>query len=326
MNLMYLQYIVTIVECEYNLTLAAEELHISQPALSNFVKRYEEEIGEEIFVRKKRKLCSLTNIGNVLYRDSLGILESYYAMMGKVEALSHFKGGVIRVGINPVMLSLLFTELFTRLVSENPNIKFELIEKGSNDLVPLLEANDIDLAFIFHPNSINLNLYHEVIIYEESIMGFMNAKHPLVNKITSDNKLAWKELDNHNMILLDQQFMIRKYILEQYKENKIQPRIALESSSWDFLLENTRINEAVTFLPSPIKDHTNLENLVYFDMEEPIPWRISLIYPKKEAYSNLEQHVIDSIVNYFVKDREIFKFRNLDENKSDTLNEETLLR
>lgn len=309
MNIKYLEYLVTIVDNNFNITKAAEMLHISQPALSNFIRRFEAEVSTEVFVRQNRKLTSLTKTGEILFQDSVFILESYNKMMNKVERTTQFKGGKLRIGINPIMLSGLFTGVLKKISNNNPNVKLQIIEKSSRDLLALLDQNDLDIVFTFHPNDVSKSKYSEKIIYEETLMGFINSNHPLANRISEKNTLKWKDLDEQKVALFDKNFYIRNFILNKYKENNVHPNITLESGSWDFLLENVRHNDLVTFMPSIVKESISMKNLRFFNMDTPIPWTVSLVYPAGNSYNETLKYFIDSLVKYFIIDQEIKEFR-----------------
>lgn len=310
MNLKYLEYLVAIVKHDFNITNAAESLYISQPALSNFIRRFEKDLNQKVFVREARNLTSLTQVGQILYKDSIDILNSYYQMMNKIEHSSNFAGGVFRIGINPIMLSALFTGIFNKISREHPNIQLEIIENPSKELLYLLDNNKLDMVFTLYPNDVDRKKYDEKIIYEETLIGFMNNSHPLVSKVNKETMtLSWKDIDKEQLAIFDENFFLRNYILSYYKDNSVRPNIVLESGSWDFLIENARHNDVITFMPSPVIDYANLNSLIYFNMDKPIPWKVSLVFPKKDAYSKIHHFVLDSLVDYFLIEKDIKHFR-----------------
>lgn len=63
MNISSLAYFIEIVNCDFNLTKAAQKSHISQPALSSYIKTIEKEEGVVLFQRQKGRLVGLTSVG-----------------------------------------------------------------------------------------------------------------------------------------------------------------------------------------------------------------------------------------------------------------------
>ena len=71
MDIQQLYYFNNIVECDYNLSLAAKKIHISQPALSQFISNFENEKDVQLFNRKQGRLNSLTRAGEMIYQYAL---------------------------------------------------------------------------------------------------------------------------------------------------------------------------------------------------------------------------------------------------------------
>ena len=88
MNIRSFQYFITIWE-KPTLSAAADALYISQPALSQQIKKIEEEVGAQLFTRKGHTM-SLTPAGEVFLLCSRRILQFYEAMQREVKMLSVF--------------------------------------------------------------------------------------------------------------------------------------------------------------------------------------------------------------------------------------------
>ena len=70
MDIKHLEYFITIVENNFNLSQSAKILLISQPALTKFIKEFEEREDVELFVRSKWRLIDLTPLGKEFYENS----------------------------------------------------------------------------------------------------------------------------------------------------------------------------------------------------------------------------------------------------------------
>ena len=76
-DILQLYYFMNIVEYNFNLSLAAKKIHISQPALSQFVSSFEKENEVKLFFRKNGRLQGLTEAGEHIYQYALKILSLY---------------------------------------------------------------------------------------------------------------------------------------------------------------------------------------------------------------------------------------------------------
>ncbi len=121
-------------------TKAANQLFISQPALSKQMKLLEEELGFTLFNRSSQGV-ELTSKGNALYHD----LDPLFKNIDKTVE-HHQNNGIIRFGSTPLLSSYFLHEHYEKL--QYTNIYVTAIEDDSQDLLPLLKRHEIDAAII----------------------------------------------------------------------------------------------------------------------------------------------------------------------------------
>lgn len=304
MNILHLEYFITIVDCQFNLSKASEVLHVSQPALSNFIVRFEQMENVHLFVRQHGRNTLLTPAGEVFYHHALDIVERYKEMMTHIHELSHFTNGIVRIGVPPLVLSVLFTKVLSQLISNNPYIKFEILEYGAYELMTKLNQNEIDIAIILQPNAINLKLFNEILLYEDELIAYTSKNHPLLNECKND-LLMWQSLESYQLATFDETFMIYHLLKKKFQEKKINPKMIVQSVSWDFLVETVKESQLVTILPGPLDRLIKNETLEKIHFQEPIPWKVSMLFQKKNKYTPVEKYVIDALQNYFLKNKSI---------------------
>lgn len=128
MKLNQLNYFIEVCN-SMNITQAAKKLHISQPSLTVAIKNLEQELGVNLLLREKNKI-TLTSEGE-FFRDQL------YPILGNLENLkremvsSGSNYNVLKMGIPPMIGSFLFPLLFSRFITQNPDIKLEIVEHGA---------------------------------------------------------------------------------------------------------------------------------------------------------------------------------------------------
>ncbi|MGR3762866.1 LysR family transcriptional regulator [Rossellomorea sp. NS-SX7] len=121
-------------------TKAAKGLYISQPALSKQMKGLEEELGFTLFDRSSYGV-KLTKKGEGLYRELSPMFERIHQTVERYQAFEE-----IRFGSTPYLTSYFLHEYYERL--QHANVHVTAIEDDSQDLIPLLEADEIDAAII----------------------------------------------------------------------------------------------------------------------------------------------------------------------------------
>lgn len=129
MELTQLRYFYTAAECKH-ITKAAESLHIAQPALTQSIRRLENELGVKLFERRGRSVA-LSECGVYLYKQLGGILRTLDNIPDELERIADVEKKTIKVNI--IAASLLVTELIIEYKRLNPEIKFQLHQSTDNE-------------------------------------------------------------------------------------------------------------------------------------------------------------------------------------------------
>lgn len=301
MDISQLRYFVSIVDNDFNLSTTAKKLHISQPALSRFVLNFENIEGIDLFTRKNGRLKSLTPVGELLYAKGIELVEEHENMMRNIRELSSFYGGTIRIGVPPLILSLLFSDVMLQLMTKNPNIKFVMIEKGAFELEKQLMLGQVDIAILLTPNSVNKSIFNEIHLHHDQLMAYMHTNHPLAEK----KRLTWSDFRQEKVIMFDESFMIHHLLNTKFNTYNSHPRHAIYSSSWDFFIEAIKTTDLVTILPRPVMDFVRDDIIVERPIENTVNWDVVAAFPKKNSYTTLETYVMDSLNDYFNNGKEI---------------------
>lgn len=290
-----MNYLINIVECGCNLSLAAKKIHISQSALSQFVTNFENDEEVLLFNRKNGRLEGLTDSGEKVYRHSLDIIQKYNEMQEVIQRESSKQKGTIRVGLPSLILRVYFAEFFPTFALQNPDIQIEITEGGSNELRQMLLNNDLDYAILIDPTSLDPKGYEQNVIQIDEMTAFMDIRHPLSEK----ELLEWRDLDGYPLATFNKSFTTYELISTKLKKEKVEGQIRFTSSSWDYLIEATRDNDIVTILPRPVDQYTNTESFKVTHFRDFVPFNFFLIRPIKDKYGEVETIVYETILNYF---------------------------
>lgn len=130
-----------------NISKAANQLYISQPAISKAISKLEEELGNALFNRSSRGV-TLTEEGQVLYEYVERAFDSLN--MGE-ENLKNYKElgiGHIRIGVSTSLCKHILLDYLKDFIRENPNIKFSIDCHSTVNTIKLLKNDDIDIGLI----------------------------------------------------------------------------------------------------------------------------------------------------------------------------------
>jgi len=295
MDIRYLEYFVEIVNSDFNLSVASKKLRVSQPALSQVIKSFETAENVQLFERSKGRLQSLTPSGNVFYRNALILTENYRNMIEELRESAVKYKGKIKIGVPPLILGITFSEVLSTLISDNPDIEFEIKEAGSVELGETLLAKEVDIAVLIQPTDIDSDLIEEHMVQEGELSAFMSKSNPLAKK----KKLYWSDLNNQMLAMLDSSYAIHHKIKSRFDKENVQPKKIITSCSWDFLLMSTKKSNFITIFQSPIQDVFLLNDIVAVPFHDPITWKVAVCQLKKKRYSRIEKLVLKTIISHF---------------------------
>ena len=306
MDINQLKYFIAIVENDLNLSVASKKLHISQPALSKYIIKFEEEEKVRLFERSHGRLTGLTPAGENFYGNAQIVIEKHDNLMKEFRDHGSLIKGTVRIGIPPLILTVLFTEVMADLIRLNPDIRFIIVEKGAFELRRMLLLDELDLAVLLHPTNLNELLFKEEVIREDALSAFMSKDNPLAAKKT----IEWTDLKGKDLAVFNETFMIHHQLMRKFQSLKMEPKISLMSGSWDFLLEVTRTSNFITILPAPIKEHFSFKDVTEVAFKKPISWQVVMTYKLKSHYTRIEEYTIDSIRKYFKEKKKIEPLRH----------------
>jgi LysR family nitrogen assimilation transcriptional regulator len=147
MNLRQLRYFVRVVEVG-NMTRAAADLHVAQPALGMQIRQIEEDLGVALLVRHSRGV-EPTRAGALLYDRAVEILKLVEDTRRKVSACDREANESIRLGMTPTLMLTIGPELAVRVREQLPQVFLSLTEEMSHVLVDTLSRGEIDLALAY---------------------------------------------------------------------------------------------------------------------------------------------------------------------------------
>ena len=146
MEMRQLRYLVALAE-ELNFTRAAATAHIAQPALSQQIRKLENEVGVALVERTTRHV-SLTEAGQLLVVRARRILAELESAHSELEALRGIDRGHVTIGaihtMGPIDLSLALAEFHARY----PHVALSVREQTSEECAELLRIDELDLAFL----------------------------------------------------------------------------------------------------------------------------------------------------------------------------------
>jgi DNA-binding transcriptional LysR family regulator len=243
MDLRQLRYLVALAE-ERNFTRAAAREHIAQPALSQQIRRLEDEAGVPLVERTTRQV-TITHAGQLLVARARRILAEVEAAQAELLGVRGLETGHVTVGVihtmGPVDVSLVLAIFHGR----HPAIELTVREHSSEELAQMLRDDELDLAFLSvteRVESHGLGL-HQLI--SEELVALVPPNHRLAGR----PKLRMAELREEEFISYREGARLRELLISAGREAGFQPNIKLESNESERIRRLVARGMGVAILP-----------------------------------------------------------------------------
>ena len=203
MDIRYIHYIRTIAKLG-SISLAANELFISQPSLSQRLRQYEDDLGYPIFFRTQKGLV-LTREGEIFLKTARQIENLERSMRQQLADDSEHPVGTVRFGLSASRAPVLLPLILSQLQQHYPGIEVQIEEGRTKQLESVLKMGTIDLAFLVPPlkdDSIECHIFskEEIVLAVPKVYNTRSRSHP------SQGSLPWinlKDLSEYPFLLYD---------------------------------------------------------------------------------------------------------------------------
>lgn len=243
LNLREISYFLKIAKLG-SLSGASAALAISQPALSRAVKRLEERLGGELFVRHTLGM-DLTAFGEAFLAHARILEADANRTVADLSLLRGGSKGVARVGIVPSVSSFILPPVFDSVFRTSPNIQIHVVEASSTRLVAELEYGNVDFAIASPlPAQHNENVQASELMREQMFV-ICRRGHPLAAgpcDLADVQKFPWIVPEKGNAILLE----MRKLFVRAGTEP---PAASVSANSVHTLKATVAASDFLTMLP-----------------------------------------------------------------------------
>jgi DNA-binding transcriptional LysR family regulator len=171
---------VTVAE-ELHFGRAAERLHMSQPPLSQLIRRFEKEVGTSLFLRTTRSV-KLTPAGQILFDCSRNLIDQGHAMLIGVRQVATGQRGILTLGFTSTAAFDALPRAISAYRKRYPNVRLLLHEqKTSSELWQELLAGRLDAALLRRQTSMNDSGFRFISVGREPLVVAMPARHRMAS-------------------------------------------------------------------------------------------------------------------------------------------------
>ena len=288
MKFTQLEYFCAVSQC-HSITKAAEQLFVTQPAVSSAIKELEKEFPVTLFTRANNKI-TLTKEGEIFYKKASNLLDMIHQTSTEFSELGQ-KLSTLKVGIPPLLSTVFFPELVLAFKREHPNIPIELYEYGSIKAASLVRDGTLDVAMC-NMHFYNIDKLNSCKLFTDQIVFAVSKNH----KFANEEELTADMLRNDRVILYNTDSVQNSTLGNFFKRTGVQPNVIMHASQLFTIDKFVREKLAGAFLYSSLL--TNLPDLIGIPLAPRLLQDIGFVWPKGKYLNNSVQAFVDFIKNY----------------------------
>ncbi|MBV7272087.1 LysR family transcriptional regulator [Clostridium sp. PL3] len=277
---------------------AAKSLYISQPYLTQVIKRIETQLNCELISRSKLPY-RLTEQGKIYYQYLTSMENNYAKLLREISAVSDIDNKVIRIGVLPSLGTYLLPLFLPKFLNTHPNCRIELSEALPEKNEKLTQNGELDFWIGQNSRNISPNLNsiswgrHRYLAIIPRCCDLYQKDVAIIKEGTIDiNKLLCQKL-----ILTAKGSAIRKQIDQLLSLYKVEPKIIMESTEINTVHKLAMNNLGLTFIPESVyvKECPSEYNIYQLPIDE-LSLDYFIAYHSERKLTDIDKDLIDAFL------------------------------
>lgn len=278
MELRQLEYFCAVSSIK-NFTKAAHFLHVSQPSVTKAIQALEAELNLLLFDRSQKHVA-FTEAGQIFLLHAKKILQDVQTAKLSMEKFQNTTGGVVKLGMPPMVESYLFPIFFMKIQESNPDILLDLQECRDSILVnEKLDSDLLDFGIIFLRVDEHLN--NSLKLLDSEIYLCLPPEH----RLAQADKISFDELKDEKFILQPKGTVQNFLAMRLAADAGFVPDILLSTSQLKTIKDLVSGGVAVSLLPEFVL--TDSPQFKAVPLEPPVKFQIVLAWSKFKELSPL---------------------------------------
>ena len=222
-----------------NISKAAKELYISQPAISKSIQKLEESLNCKLFSRSSRGVI-LTDEGNLLYGHVKDAFETLNIGEDKLKRSIELGVGRIQIGVSSTLCKYMLLPYLSEFIRQNPHISISISCQSTNETLHLLDENKIDIGLIGKPENFKGFQFDYLGDIEDTFVASPSYIENLAQRGIDEEEI----IENATLMLLDKNNLTRKYIDAYFQDNLIDVSDTIDISDMGLLIDFAKQRDA----------------------------------------------------------------------------------
>ncbi len=282
MNTKQLQYVLTLAH-EGSFSKAADTLNITQPSLSQYIKKIEREIGQPLFDRTNGDV-RITDAGRVYIEAGKKILDIEHQMENAFTDLCDYKIGSLIIGAAPYRAASMMPVIAANFQSIHPGMYLIVREGTTAELVEAMEHGEYDLALTLMPIDKRVFNYEKVV--EEELILAVPSSYPSFSTTMVEGRkhpaIDPSVLNGQQLVMLTEPQFMQKQLENLIIDYKLKVSAAAIVKSLEAQIEFVKAGVGMALMPSGIERFCKPRDVLFYSFIAPLPKREVVVMWRKD--------------------------------------------
>lgn len=271
-----------------NITKAAQELFITQPAVSQSIKQLEEKLKVNLFIRLPKGV-KLTPEGELLFSH---VKEAYSLIQSaekKIYEINSLEGGEIAIGADDIICKYYLLPIIEKYHKKYPKVKIRTYNITTREIIEGLKNGSLSCGLIKTPINASSIQIKECFDIKFCFAAGMQYKE------LSNQKFSLKELLEYPLIMLDKTCGSRHFLDDYFSTLGLSVNPEIELSNYDIIAEFAKIGLGMGCV---------IENFIQADLDNGSLFKLNIVEeipPRKVALATLKDIPMSKPTETFVK-------------------------
>ncbi|MFB6357216.1 MAG: LysR substrate-binding domain-containing protein [bacterium] len=273
---------------------AADQVHVSQPALSQQIQKLEDNLETTLFERMSSGV-KLTPAGEEFFPYAIDTLDS---LRDARESIKHPDGeklnGTLRMGIIPTIAPYLLPDMINFFHRRHPELTLYIEEQQTETLLDRLKMGEVD-HLILSPPIPKQGFETETIGTEPFYLAVGNQED-----MAGRTSVSIEEIDREPMLLLEEGHCLRDQSVSFCERENVQPDVVFQGSNLQSILNLVETGFGMTFVPRMVLHGYDSEQLRFVPFTDPVPER-DLILVRRSSFNDrlIQKRLIEFTSDWF---------------------------
>jgi len=303
LNYKELLYIKTVAD-EESISNAARKLNISQPALSQILKKVESELGEMLFDRTNKGMI-LTDVGEKYYKMAEESLDLYEDFLKDIDIMKNTYDAELNIGVSSFIETTILPVIIKEFNKVYPNIRINVRESNCKELESFVKNKEVNFSIV-HRENLEESHYRRLIKLAEdpfilvTTPGLLDKSSYPIREGKKYPEVSLEEVREEMFITYPKARRIRDTMDAILDYDNITPNYGIELPNFLSVKKLVSIDRSVSLMPSKYAEYLNIgESLdLYHIKDNPkAKWYTCIYFSPDEEFPEYAKVFIDLLVD-----------------------------